>query len=85
MRPPKGPAFARSGSTWIHCWSPVASANPCTRSWVISSQSLSPTWRPTSASNPSTPCTTTGSATAGDPTDPIPGGRFWTPDDGRDA
>ena len=25
MVPPKGPAAARSGSTWIHWWSPVAS------------------------------------------------------------
>src|SRR3954447_4240916 len=24
---PSGLSFARSGSTWIHCWSPVASAN----------------------------------------------------------
>ena len=38
--PPKGPAFARSTLTWIHWWSPVASANWLTRSWVISSQSL---------------------------------------------
>src|SRR3954454_1323172 len=26
MGPPNGPSFARSGSTWIHWWSPVASA-----------------------------------------------------------
>src|SRR5918997_1972941 len=63
MGPPKGPALARSGSTWIHWWSPVASANCCTRSWVTSSQSLSPTCCPTSAVRPSTPSTTLGSAT----------------------
>ena len=31
---PKGPSFARSGSTWIHWWSSVASANVLMRSWV---------------------------------------------------
>src|SRR4051812_1817029 len=42
MVPPNGPAFAFSTSTWIHCWSPVASANALTRSWVISSQPVVP-------------------------------------------
>src|SRR5579872_6444150 len=46
--PPKGPAFARSGSTWIHWWSPVASAKRSTCSWVTVCQSdqprCSPTW-----------------------------------------
>ena len=41
MGPPKGlSAFARSASMWIHWWSPVASANRFTRSWVISIHSL---------------------------------------------
>src|SRR3954447_14141738 len=40
--PPKGPLFARSTSTWIHWWSPVASANRLTASWVTSNQSLLP-------------------------------------------
>jgi hypothetical protein len=32
MGAPNGPAFARSGSTWIHWWSLVASA----KSWIRS-------------------------------------------------
>src|SRR4051795_12052743 len=41
--PPKGLcALARSTSTWIHWWSPVASAKRLTLSWVISNQSLVP-------------------------------------------
>ena len=35
MATPKGPLLARSGSTWIHWWSSVASAKRFTRSWVI--------------------------------------------------
>ena len=35
MATPKGPSLARSGSTWIHWWSSVASAKRLTRSWVI--------------------------------------------------
>src|ERR1700688_83644 len=35
MVAPKGPDAARSGSTWIHWWSPVASANRFTCSWSI--------------------------------------------------
>ena len=31
---------ARSGSTWIHWWSPVASANRSIRSWVIVTHEL---------------------------------------------
>src|SRR4029078_1037878 len=34
---------------WMYWWSPVASANRLTRSWVISSQSLTPSSCPTSA------------------------------------
>ena len=33
MVPPYGPLAARSGSTWIHWWSSVASANWSTRAW----------------------------------------------------
>src|SRR5690349_13848953 len=46
MVPPNGPDAARSTSTWIHWWSPVASANRSTRSWLISSQSLVPSSSP---------------------------------------
>src|SRR5579883_2002818 len=45
--PPGISRAARSGSTWIHCSSPVASANLLIRSWVISSHSLTPTSVPT--------------------------------------
>src|SRR3954454_13597894 len=53
--PPNGPAFARSGSTWIHWWSPVASANRLTWSWVISVQSVYPMCSPTRALRSSMP------------------------------
>src|SRR6478609_8662548 len=53
MVPPNGPAAARSTSTWIHWWSPVASANLFTRSWSISSQSLVPSSLPAAASSSS--------------------------------
>src|SRR5580704_8383154 len=39
---PKGPDAARSGSTWIHWWSPVASANRLTCAWSITCQSDHP-------------------------------------------
>ncbi len=39
---PNGPLLAASGSTWIHCLSPVASANRFTSSWVTSLQELTP-------------------------------------------
>src|SRR3984957_20498305 len=45
--PPKGDsAAARSGSTWIHWWSSVASANVFTRSWVTSNHWLVPSTCP---------------------------------------
>src|SRR5690349_1434704 len=47
--PPKGPALARSTSTWIHWWSPVASANWFTCSCVMVIQSLTATSWPTQA------------------------------------
>src|SRR3954467_11940866 len=46
--PPNGPFAARCGSTWIHWWSPVASANRFTRSCVISCQELLPSCLPAS-------------------------------------
>src|SRR6185437_5935253 len=47
--PPNGDsAAARSGSTWIHWWSSVASANVFTRSWVTSSHSVTPSTCPLS-------------------------------------
>src|SRR5436305_6801104 len=46
--PPNGlSALARSTSTWIHWWSPVASAKRFTASWVTSYQSLVPSSWPT--------------------------------------
>ena len=53
MVPPNGPAAACSTSTWIHWWSPVASANWSTRSWVISTHSLVPSSSPTAAASSS--------------------------------
>ena len=45
--PPNGDsAVARSGSTWIHWWSSVASANVFTRSCVTSNHSLTPSTCP---------------------------------------
>src|SRR5690349_23158837 len=52
---PNGPFTARSGSTWIHWWSSVASANRLTRSCVTSSQSVGPSWLPWAAANSSSP------------------------------
>src|SRR5579862_4488018 len=53
MVPPNGPAAARSGSTWIHWWSPVASANRSTCAWSITCQSDQPRCVPASAFNSS--------------------------------
>src|SRR5436190_21995126 len=56
MVPPNGPDAARSTSTWIHWWSPVASAKAFTRPWSTSSHSLLPSsWplRPVSSSKSS--------------------------------
>src|SRR5579872_10410 len=44
---PNGPPFARSVSTWIHWWSPVALANALICSWVTFHQELSPRTVPT--------------------------------------
>src|SRR5215471_18998896 len=50
MVPPNGDSrLARSTSTWIHWWSPVASANWSTSAWVISSQPLTLSSSPTCA------------------------------------
>src|SRR5690606_26072709 len=51
MVPPNGPAAARSASTWIHWWSPVASANWLTCSWVTVCQGLCPRWLPCTAAS----------------------------------
>jgi hypothetical protein len=59
---PKGPAAAFSGSTWIHWWSPVASANRSIRFWSISSQSLYPNCSPTAAFSSSADVKILGSA-----------------------
>src|SRR6478735_2437243 len=39
---PNGPALPRSGSTWIHWWSSVASANRSTCRWVMARHSPVP-------------------------------------------
>ena len=49
--------IARFGSTWIHWWSPVASANWFTCSCVIVTQSLCPRCCPTRPCTPSIPST----------------------------
>src|SRR5690348_1389642 len=49
---PNGPAAARSGSTWIHCRSPVASANASMRSWPTSIQDEGPYSLPISSIAP---------------------------------
>lgn len=59
---PEGAAAARSGSTWIHWWSPVASANRSIRFWSISSQSLCPSCSPTPAFSSSADVKILGSA-----------------------
>src|SRR5258706_12343499 len=43
---PNGPCAARSGSTWIHWWSPVASANASMRSCGTSTQDEGPNSAP---------------------------------------
>src|SRR4051794_94308 len=53
MVPPKGPSFALSTSTWIHWWSPVASANRSTRSCSIVSHSEVPRSWPVAATTSS--------------------------------
>src|SRR3954470_2074925 len=55
--PLNGPSLARSGSTWIHWWSPVASANWFTCSCVIVRHPLYPRCCPTRLCTPSTPST----------------------------
>src|SRR6185437_1997234 len=57
MATPKGPLLARSGSTWIHWWSSVASAKRLTRSCVMGCHSEYPSWSPTSLWKASTPST----------------------------
>src|SRR5262245_30627590 len=44
--PPGNSRLARSTSTWIHWWSPVASANLSIISWVTVSHSDGPSWSP---------------------------------------
>jgi hypothetical protein len=60
--PPNGPSAARCGSTWIHWWSSVASANRSTRSWPISSHSVGPSSVPSAATNSSSPSNSQGAA-----------------------
>src|SRR5690606_9960674 len=48
---PNGPAAARSTSTWIHWWSPVASAKVLIWSWVTVCHGLCPRWLPCAAAS----------------------------------
>ena len=48
---PNGLLAARAGSTCIHWWSPVASANPSIMGWSIVTQSLVATSDPIKAIN----------------------------------
>ena len=57
---PTGVAAARSGSTWIHCSSPVSFAKVLMSSCTTVFQSLTPNFCPTWASSPSRPVMTTG-------------------------
>src|SRR5262245_42294763 len=54
MVPPKGPVLARSGSTWIHWWSPVASAKALISAWVTVCHSPTRVSVPTSCLSSST-------------------------------
>src|SRR3954447_4791485 len=58
---------ARSTSTWIHWWSPVASANRTTISWVTCTQSVGASSRPTRLLAPSTPSRVIGLLTGSPP------------------
>ena len=78
MVPPKGPSLAFSTSTWIHWWSPVASANWSTRSWVISTQSVVPISSPAADSISSNELNTRmDDAPRGSGTDPRPRSGCW--------
>src|SRR5918995_2644139 len=55
MVPPNGVSFARSGSTWIHWWSPVTSAKASMSAWVISCQSETPSSSPVACLSSSSP------------------------------
>src|SRR5260370_5476274 len=57
MATPKGPFLARSGSTWIHWWSSVASAKRLTLSCVMVCHSEWPSSLPTRSWKASTPST----------------------------
>ncbi len=62
MVEPKGPPAARCGSTWIHWWSPVASANRSIRFWSTSSHPLGPSVSPIPACSSSADVKILGSA-----------------------
>lgn len=62
MVEPKGPVAARSGSTWIHWWSPVASAKRSIRFWSTSSHPVGPSGSPVPARSSSADVKTLGSA-----------------------
>ncbi len=53
MVPPDGPVAALSTSTWIHWWSPVASAKVSTRAWSMVTQSVLPRSSPEAAATSS--------------------------------
>src|SRR3954451_13204171 len=55
MVPPNGVSLARSGSTWIHWWSPVASAKASMSFWETPCQSETPSSSPSAALSSSNP------------------------------
>src|SRR5215217_6919065 len=55
MVPPNGVSFARSGSTWIHWWSPVTSAKASMSFWVTSCQPGVPRTSPSASLSPASP------------------------------
>src|SRR5438093_8918054 len=61
---PNGPPAARSRSTWIHWWSPVASANASMRSCDTSIQDEGPNSAPASSSLMAPPYDTRGPGVA---------------------
>src|SRR5829696_1028603 len=81
MVPPNGVSFARSGSTWIHWWSPVASAKASMSFWVTSCQSETPSSSPSACLSSSSPVMVRMAGTVSGHYRPLPGG----PRDGTHA
>src|ERR1700761_579478 len=77
--------FDRSGSTWIHWWSPETSAKPSISSWVMTRGALGPISWPTIPFIPSMPWASTPvAASEGEQGDPLRAGLEATAERGRD-